>query len=78
MSQIEIDQELDCRGLKCPLPILRTKKVIDRMVSGQVLKMVSTDPGSISDMDAWTSRTGNDLVESAQGDGEFVYYVRKK
>ena len=78
MSHIQIDQELDCRGLACPLPILRTKKVIDRMGSGQVLKMVATDPGSIRDMDAWTSRTGNDLVESSQGDGEFVYYVRKK
>lgn len=78
MSHIQIDQELDCRGLKCPLPILRTKKAIDRMVTGQVLKMVATDPGAINDMNAWTSRTGNALVDSSQGDGEFIFYVRKK
>ena len=78
MSENQIDQELDCRGLKCPLPILRTKKAIDRMVTGQVLKMVATDPGSINDMKAWTSRTGNALVDSSQGDGEFIFYVRKK
>ena len=78
MSENQIDQELDCRGLKCPLPILRTKKAIDRMVSGKVLKMVATDPGSINDMNAWTSRTGNALVDSSQGEGEFIFYVRKK
>ncbi|MCH8843569.1 MAG: sulfurtransferase TusA family protein [SAR324 cluster bacterium] len=78
MSENQIDQELDCRGLKCPLPILRTKKAIDRMVTGQVLKMVATDPGAINDMKAWTSRTGNALVDSSQGDGEFIFYVRKK
>ena len=78
MSENQIDQELDCRGLKCPLPILRTKKAIDRMVTGQVLKMVATDPGEINDMKAWTSRTGNALVDSSQGEGEFIFYVRKK
>ena len=78
MSDMQIDQELDCRGLACPLPILRTKRVIDRMVTRQVLKMVATDPGAINDMKAWTSRTGNALVDSSQGDGEFIFYVRKK
>jgi tRNA 2-thiouridine synthesizing protein A len=51
------DQELDCSGLACPMPIIKTKKAIDGLQLGQVLKMVATDPGSTSDMDAWTKKT---------------------
>ena len=64
MNDIAFDQELDCKGMNCPLPILKTKKQMDAMQSGQVLKMVSTDPGSINDMQAFTRRTGHELLES--------------
>ena len=60
MNDTAFDQELDCKGMNCPLPILKTKKQVDTMESGQVLKMVATDPGSINDMNAWTRRTGRD------------------
>ena len=78
MSIAQPDMELDCRGLNCPLPVLKTKKAIDGLASGQVLKMIATDPGSINDMNAWSNRTGNELVESEQNGGDFVFYVRKK
>ena len=78
MSSVNADQELDCRGMACPRPILKTKKAIDALSSGQVLKMTATDPGSVNDMNAWSRRTGNELVDSTQGGGEFVFYVRKK
>ena len=61
MNDIAFDQELDCRGLNCPLPILKTKKAMDGMSSGEVLKMTSTDPGSQNDITAWANRTGNEL-----------------
>ena len=71
------DQVLDCSGLACPMPILKTKKAVDGLQVGQVLKMIATDPGSISDMDAWTKRTGHELVESEQSGGTYTFYIRK-
>jgi len=68
---------LDCKGMNCPLPILKTKKQMDAMQSGQVLKMVSTDPGSINDMQAFTRRTGHELLESISEDGNYIFLVRK-
>ena len=78
MSDITADQELDCRGMNCPLPILKTKKAIEQLNSGQILKMVATDPGSANDMDAWAKRTGNEIVASEEADGEYTYYVKRK
>ncbi|MDH4224321.1 MAG: sulfurtransferase TusA family protein [Deltaproteobacteria bacterium] len=78
MSDAKPDLELDCRGMNCPLPILKTKKAIDTLKTGQILKMIATDPGSINDMNAWTNSTGNALVESEQSGKEFVFYIRKK
>ena len=78
MSIAQPDMELDCRGLNCPLPVLKTKKAIDGLASGQMLKMIATDPGSINDMNAWSNRTGNELVDSEQNGGDFMFYVRKK
>jgi tRNA 2-thiouridine synthesizing protein A len=72
------DQVLDCSGLACPMPILKTKKAIDDLEVGQVLQMVATDPGSVSDVEAWTDRTGHALVESSEGDGKFVFLIEKK
>lgn len=77
MSEIKFDQELDCKGLNCPLPILKTKKTMDTMNPGEMLKMVATDPGSINDIKAWTNRTGNELVDSAKNGDEYIFYIRK-
>ena len=78
MSDVSVDEELDCRGLNCPLPILKTKKAIDKLQSGQVLKMTATDPGSVNDMNAWTRRTGNELVEHRRDGGDYIFILRKK
>ena len=77
MNDMVHEQALDCKGLNCPLPILKTKKQMDAMQSGQVLKMVSTDPGSINDMQAFTRRTGHELLESISEDGNYIFLVRK-
>lgn len=70
--------ELDCRGMNCPLPILKTKKAITGLASGEVLKMVSTDPGSVADMAAFSRRTGNEIIEQDEGDGEYTFLFRKR
>lgn len=71
------DQELDARGLSCPLPIVKTKKSLSKMISGQVLKVVSTDSGSVKDMQAFSRQTGNELMSSSEEGKEFVFYLRK-
>jgi len=78
MAEYKVDVELDCRGLSCPLPVLKTKKAMDGLASGKVLKLIATDPGSVNDMAAWTRRTGNALLDSEKQVGEFVFYIRKK
>ena len=75
---IQFDQELDCSGLACPMPILKTKKAIDALQTGQVLKMTATDPGSIPDMQAWTSKTGHELVSSEQVGDKYIFYIKRK
>lgn len=77
MSNWQEDRLLDCKGMQCPLPILKTKMMIDSMESDQILKMISTDPGSINDMAAWSRSTGHELLESITDNGEFVFFVRK-
>ena len=72
------DQVLDCSGLACPMPILKTKQAMDGLEPGNVLQMIATDPGSTSDMDAWTARTGNVLLESSEENGKFVFLIEKK
>ena len=80
MSQVNVDVELDCRGMSCPIPILKTKKMIDTMAAGQVLKLLATDPGAVNDVNAWTRRTKNELVDSEidNDNREFAFYLRKK
>ena len=73
----KFDQELDCSGLACPMPILKTKKTVDGMQVGQVLKMIATDPGSIPDVQAWTSKTGHELLEHEQSGNKFIFYIKK-
>ena len=74
---MESNQELDARGLNCPLPILRTKKALGTLISGQILKVISTDPGSVKDMQAFARQTGNELLSSAETSGEFVFYLKR-
>ncbi len=72
------DQELDARGLNCPLPILKTKKSLAGMQSGQVLRIVSTDCGSVKDMQSFANQTGNELVSQSEANGEYVFFMKKK
>jgi tRNA 2-thiouridine synthesizing protein A len=74
---IKPDQVLDCSGLSCPMPIIKTKKAIDALQLGQVLEMIATDPGSKSDMDAWTKKTGHELLGSTQENGKFIFFIKK-
>jgi tRNA 2-thiouridine synthesizing protein A len=75
---MNVDKELDARGLNCPLPILKTKKSLADMASGQVLKVISTDCGSVKDMQAFSSQTGNPLLEQTEENGEYIFFVQKK
>ncbi len=70
-------QSLDARGLNCPLPILRTKKALNSMASGETLAILSTDPGSVKDMQAFCKQTGNALIGSNTNQGEFEFFIRK-
>ncbi len=74
---MNFDKELDARGLNCPLPILSTKKFLSELTSGQILKVIATDPGSVKDMQAFAKQTGNELLSSAESAGEFVFMLRK-
>jgi tRNA 2-thiouridine synthesizing protein A len=71
-------KELDARGLNCPLPILKAKKALTEMLSGEVLKIVATDPGSVRDFQAFARQTGNELVDQVSGEKEFVHYLRRR
>lgn len=75
---MNFDKELDARGLNCPLPILRAKKALSDMTSGQVLRIVATDPGSVKDFEAFAKQTGNALVDQAAAGKEFTFFLKKK
>jgi tRNA 2-thiouridine synthesizing protein A len=72
------DKELDARGLNCPLPILRAKKALTDMQSGQVLKIMATDPGSVKDFQAFSKQTGNELMSQDEANKEFTFFMKKK
>ena len=72
------DKELDTRGLNCPLPILKAKKALADMASGEVLKVMATDPGSVRDFQAFARQTGNDLVQQDNVGPEFLHYLRSR
>jgi tRNA 2-thiouridine synthesizing protein A len=75
---MNFDKDLDARGLNCPLPILRAKKALADMTAGQVLRIVSTDPGSVKDFAAFAKQTGNELLSSAENNKEFEFYMKRK
>jgi len=80
MDAVEIIKEdllLDCTGLLCPMPIVKTKKAIDGMQSGQILKMIATDAGSPPDIEAWARQTKNELLRSTVEDNKFVFFLKK-
>ncbi len=74
---VDYDERLDATGLNCPLPIIRAKKALAGLSSGQVLEIVATDPGSVKDFEAFTRQTGHSLLESKEGDGVFTYLIQK-
>ena len=73
----DFDCELDASGLNCPLPILRAKKSLNGMTRGQVLKVISTDQGSLKDFEAFCKQTNNPLLSSAEQGGKFIFFVKK-
>ena len=75
---MNFDKELDARGLNCPLPILRAKKALADMSGGQVLRILSTDPGSVKDFQAFAKQTGNELLGSAENNKEFEFFLKRK
>ena len=75
---MNFDKELDARGLNCPLPILRAKKALGEIQSGQVLRVVSTDPGSVKDFAAFCKQTGHALLSQSQSEKEFTFFLQKK
>lgn len=72
------DKETDARGLNCPLPIMRAKKDLNSMTSGQVLRILATDPGSVKDFKAFCTQTGHQLLSSAEKGSDFEYYIKVK
>ena len=75
---MQAEKEIDTRGLNCPLPILKAKKALADMHSGEVLKIVSTDPGSMRDFQAFARQTGNELVEQTTAADEFIHFLRRR
>jgi Predicted redox protein, regulator of disulfide bond formation len=77
-ESIAFDLEVDAKGLKCPLPILRAKKALSNLESGQVLKVVCTDKGSVRDFQAFAKQTGNELIAQADDGEVFVHYLKRR
>jgi tRNA 2-thiouridine synthesizing protein A len=77
MDVIKEDQVLDCSGMLCPMPVVKTSKAIKALELGQILKMIATDPGAPPDMEAWSRQTGNELLRSMQENGKFVFFIRR-
>jgi tRNA 2-thiouridine synthesizing protein A len=75
---MEVHVEIDARGLNCPLPILRAKRALSAMASGQILKVVATDPGANRDFQAFAKQTGNLLLEVGQLDDALTFFIRKR
>lgn len=78
MTTFTVDREVDARGLNCPLPILRTKKALNDMLSGQILRVVATDPASQRDFQEFSRQTGNAIVDQSIANGDYIYLLRRK
>jgi len=77
MADIEVNQVLDAKGLSCPLPILKTRKALNGLSLGQILKVETTDPGSQKDMASWAHRAGNEIVKVEQSGAAYIFYIKK-
>jgi TusA-related sulfurtransferase len=75
---MDVQREIDTRGLNCPLPILKAKKALAEMNSGDLLRVVATDPGSMRDFQAFARQTGNELVEQQTAGEEFIHILRRR
>ncbi|MGH8821040.1 MAG: sulfurtransferase TusA family protein [Rhodoferax sp.] len=75
---MQVNKEIDTRGLNCPLPILKAKKALTDMLSGQLLKVIATDAGSMRDFQAFAKQTGNELVEQQTLGAEFIHILRRR
>ena len=75
---MDVQKEIDTRGLNCPLPILKAKKALADLQSGELLRVLSTDPGSVRDFQAFARQTGNELVEQSTAGDDFVHYLRRR
>jgi TusA-related sulfurtransferase len=75
---MEAQKEIDTRGMNCPLPILKAKKALADMNSGELLKVIATDPGSMRDFQAFARQTGNELVEQKAVNEEFIHLLRRR
>ena len=76
--KLQNEFELDARGLNCPMPVIRVRKMLQRMYPGQILQVRTTDPGSFKDMKSYCNQTGDELLESREVEKEFHYIIRKK
>lgn len=77
-TAIEFDKEVDASGLNCPLPILRAKKALAGMVSGELLKVITTDPSAVRDFQAFSRQTGNELVKQIEAEGGWVHILKRR
>jgi tRNA 2-thiouridine synthesizing protein A len=77
MTEVPYDEVLDCTGLLCPMPVVKTTRAIKKMQVGQVLKMIATDPGAPPDMAAWSRQTGNEIIAQTEEDGKFIFYIKR-
>ena len=75
---MEFQKELDARGLNCPLPILKAKKALAEMTSGEILRVTATDPGSVRDFQAFARQTGNELVSHSENNQVFTFFMKRK
>lgn len=75
--EVIVDQVLDCSGLLCPMPVVKTTKAVKQMQIGQVLKMIATDPGAPPDMAAWSRQTGNELLDQHEENGKFIFFIKR-
>jgi tRNA 2-thiouridine synthesizing protein A len=77
MIVLKADKVLDCSGLLCPLPVVKTAKAIKEIAIGQVLQMIATDPGAPPDMQAWSRQTGHELLDSREENGKYIFHFRR-
>lgn len=77
MEPVKVDLVLDCRGTLCPMPVIRVSQAVKKIEVGQVIEMLTTDPGSVPDMAAWSKQTGHELLSRNEREGVYTFYIRR-